>query len=187
MFWKSLSQLKEEQSDPRATSPQTPGIEAIALFEDILNTGSALRVKVTGSSMSPFLEGGDVVTIRKGPPSAFQRGDLIFFKDNQGSPKLHRIIQKRHAVDGTMAFRTKGDNLIAFDRPVPDHNILGKVWRIEKNDSADQSKCVNLESRKYRLLNYFLALMSVAKSMSLCALARLKKVSLPKGMSPVRS
>ena len=52
--------------------------ETVAFFEDILNRGLILRVKVTGRSMLPFLAGGEILTIQKVPSFSLQIGDLIF-------------------------------------------------------------------------------------------------------------
>jgi hypothetical protein len=113
--------------------------EALTIFEDILENGLSLRVRVTGLSMTPFLKGGEILTIRKEPHDALRKGDLIFFKSSQGVPLLHRIIQKRGSPDEKITFRTKGDGLIAFDEPVEYHRVLGKVSRIEKTNSVPGS------------------------------------------------
>ena len=39
--------------------------EKLTFFEDILDKGLTLCVKVTGRSMSPFLQGGEILTIKK--------------------------------------------------------------------------------------------------------------------------
>jgi signal peptidase I len=135
----------------------------ITLFEEILKSGLNLRVKVTGQSMAPFLRGGEILTIKKEPLHALRKGDLILFKNSQGAPLLHRIIQKRMSSDDKITFRTKGDALIAFDEPVQYDRVLGKVCRIEKTNSTPKSKCINMESRKWRMINSIIAQTSVIK------------------------
>jgi len=147
---------------------------ALPLFEDILNNGSRLRVKVTGKSMAPFLQGEEILTIKKAPHHALRKGDLIFFKNSQGAPLLHRIIQKRKSSDGKITFRTKGDALIAFDEPVQHHRVLGKVCRIEKPNSRAASKCINTESLKWQTINALIAQISLFKSYFYYALFRFK-------------
>ncbi len=150
--------LKLEPASLKRIAPETAG-----LFEEILGRGSTLRVKVTGRSMAPFLGDGDIVTIRKVPPSSLQRGDLIFFKTSEGFPFLHRLIKKK-SIDGVRAFQTKGDALISFDEPILDSEVLGKVCKIEKMTSVAKSKHINMESFQWRTINYIVALIFLIKS-----------------------
>jgi signal peptidase I len=152
--------------------------EALALFEDILENGLSLRVRVTGLSMTPFLRGGEILTIKKEPHHVLRKGDLIFFKSSQGIPLLHRIIQKRESPDEKITFRTKGDGLIAFDEPVEYHRVLGKVSRIEKTNSVPGSKYINMESPRWRTINSIIARISLLKSYLCYALLRSKHIIL---------
>ena len=149
-------------------------IREITLFEDILDGGSSLRVKVTGRSMAPFLRGGEIVTIKKEPLHALRKGDLIFFKNSQGTPFLHRLIQKITSPDEKIFFRTKGDALIAFDEPVQYQKVLGKVSSIEKIDSVSGSKTINMESFRWRTINAIIARINLFKSYFYYALLRFK-------------
>jgi len=150
-------------------------IREITLFEEILESGSSLRVKVTGRSMAPFLGGGEIVTLKKEPHDALRKGDLIFFKNSRGAPLLHRVIQKRKSHDKKITFRTKGDALIAFDEPVQYQKVLGKVSRIEKIDSGPGSKCINMESFRWRTINAIIARISLFRSYGYYALSFLLK------------
>lgn len=178
MSWKSLFQLRKKRSNPRSTSTQTADPEVAALFEDVLGTGANLRVRVTGGSMSPFLEDGDVVTIRKVPPSSLKTGDLIFFRNNHHLPRLHRILHKWQTSDGRTAFQTKGDALIAFDGPVKHHNVLGKVCDIENTSSIGTPACANMECRRWQVLNLLLAWIGLTRSIAHLGISRIKKILL---------
>jgi signal peptidase I len=152
--------------------------EALALFEDILENGLSLRVRVTGQSMTPFFRGGEILTIKKEPHHALRKGDLIFFKSSRGVPLLHRIIQKRESPDAKITFRTKGDGLIAFDEPVEYHRVLGKVSRIEKTNSVPGSKYINMELLQWRTINSIIARISLLKSYLYYAGSRFKAMIL---------
>jgi signal peptidase I len=141
----------------RLTHQAGPGV--LSLFEDLLNGGSDLRVRVTGRSMRPFLRGGEVLTLRKVPGPSLKKGDLILFRNRDGFPLLHRIVHATRKVSGTIAFQTKGDALTAFDGPVSDHEVLGKVCRIEKG-----SKTINMETGAWIKLNYLIAVVSLIQS-----------------------
>lgn len=143
--------------------------DTLKLYEDILNSGSCLRMKVTGRSMAPFLHGGEILTIKKVPCSSLQIGDLIFFKTVDGFPLLHRIVKKQSRGD-MFVFQTKGDALPGMDAPVCESDVLGKVCRIEKTVSGGQIKQLDLESHPWIAINYLLAVISLGKSKTYAAL-----------------
>lgn len=159
--------------DPGTTATTEPSI--IGLFEDIVNTGASFRVRVTGGSMTPFLQGGEIVAIKKVPYPSLRRGDLIFFKNSQGSPVLHRLIRKRKSSRNTMTVQTKGDALIAFDEPVPYHRILGRVWTIERVPSGNGQRLINMESMQWRMINCLIALTAAITSPLYRNLAKCKR------------
>ena len=145
-------------------------IEKLMLFEDILNREISLRVKVTGNSMASFLNGGEILTIRKVPSSSLHIGDLIFFKTREGIPVLHRIL-KMERKDNLHIFQTKGDALLSMDDPVYESDILGKVCKIESN-SDGKRKYIDMESSLWRNINYLLAVINIGKSKTYPVLRR---------------
>jgi signal peptidase I len=166
------------QTDMESTLTKIAATETFRVYEEILNNGLNLRVKVTGSSMTPFLRGGEILTIKKVSGSFLHIGDLIFFKNRDGSPLLHRIVKKQ-SRNNMYFFHTKGDALIAFDEPVYECNVLGKVCRIENSFSYGIKKHIDLESHFWRIINYFLALISVCKSKMYSAVFKLKSAVSP--------
>jgi signal peptidase I len=144
--------------------------ELLGLFEDILNGGLNLRVRVTGRSMAPCLRGGEILTIKKVSGNSLRIGDLIFFKNREGSPLLHRIIRINFNANKFL-IQTKGDALLGFDEPVSENDILGKVCRIE-SDSNCQRKYIDMESSLWRNINYLLAVINIGKSKTYPALKR---------------
>jgi signal peptidase I len=136
--------------------------ETVALYEEILNSGLSLRIRATGRSMAPFLKGGEILTIKKGPDSSFHIGDLIFFKTRYGSLLLHRIIRKKYK--DMVILQTKGDAVLGADEPVSENDILGKVCIIEKNIFGMSTKRVHMESRFWKTINYLLAIISSLQS-----------------------
>jgi signal peptidase I len=131
----------------------------LGLFEDILNDEINLRVKVTGRSMTPFLRGGEILTIKKASLASLKKGDLIFFKDRNGSPVLHRIIKR-----STISVQTKGDALMAFDEPICANDVLGKVCVVEKANPDSKLKSINMESFMWRTINYLIALFNSVRT-----------------------
>ena len=163
MSLKSISQYNRPVVNAEPLSSALSTNETAVLFEDILNSGLTLRVKVTGKSMAPVLQGGEILTIKKAPSSSLQIGDLIFYKNREGFPLLHRIVRKQQERD-IFLFQTKGDALITMDQPVTEHNILGKVCRIEKIFSGGRTKQIEMESSIWKVINYFKAIISLGRS-----------------------
>jgi signal peptidase I len=137
--------------------------EKIALLDDLLDKGLALRIRVTGNSMTPFLQGGEILTIKKVPYKTLRKGDMIFFKSPDGFPVMHRIIAKKQQEDDTYIFTTKGDAVSTIDELVRENNILGKVCRIERTGSERKRKHVDMEMPVWKGINFSLALVSLSK------------------------
>lgn len=164
---KILSQNKTLESQLKSQTPNIFETEKNELFEDILNKGLSLCIKVTGRSMSPFLRGGEILTIRKVPCSSLEKGDLLFFKNRHGFPIIHRIIKTRRTSNNMNIFLTRGDALIAYDSPVNEHEVLGKVCNIQKNVSGKEIKHIDMESFLWKKFNYLIALLSNVKSIKI--------------------
>jgi signal peptidase I len=134
------------------------------LFEDILNRGLSLRVKVTGRSMAPFLKGGEVLTIQKTALSSLRKGDLLFFRDANFHPVIHRIISRQLRSDGQFIFQVKGDAVGACDAPVRGAEVLGKACKIEDMNTVIGIKHIDMESPFWKNINYLLATINLAES-----------------------
>jgi hypothetical protein len=151
--------------------PEISAHRELKLFEDILNSGLSLRVKATGRSMSPFLRGGEILTIKKVPSCSLRTGDLIFFKNHDGLPLIHRIVGKR-SNSNIHLFQTKGDAVLRMDDPVSEHNIIGKVCGIEKKNTGDGIRFIDMRSGFWKTVNYTLAVISLGKSKIYSAVSR---------------
>ncbi len=141
--------------------------ELTGLFEDILKNGSQLRVRVTGKSMSPFLKGGEILTISQVPYHELRRGDIILFRNQHEHPVLHRIIRKEGASgNNTISFLTKGDAVGTLDDSVSHECVLGKVITVEKFSATDHAEVIHMDSLFQRMMNYVQAVLSLLKTTS---------------------
>lgn len=78
-------------------------------------------LKVMSNSMSPVIEKGNKIIIKK--QNEYEIGDIITYINNDGNLITHRIIEKYE--DG---FITKGDNNNTEDKEkVKKNQILGKI------------------------------------------------------------
>ena len=146
-------------------------LERLSLFEDILSRGALLRMRVTGRSMTPFLTGREILTIKKVSSASLKKGDLLFFKNSDGHPVLHRIVRKKR-VDNVFIFQTKGDAVSEFDEPVLTECVLGKACKIE-NTCVEYARHINLDSLFWVTINYLAAMKSLIGSRTRSAVLKL--------------
>ncbi len=101
-----------------------PSISVAGLAGDLLARGTEVRMMVTGSSMTPFIRSGDVVTLVPPPPGGVGLGDVVACSPHSGQLVIHRV------VAGTAhAPLTQGDAAPAADEP---GSVLGVVSRVER-------------------------------------------------------
>lgn len=101
-----------------------PPISAAELAGDLLARGTEVRMRVTGSSMTPFIRSGDVVTLVPPPPEGVSLGDVVACSPHPGRLVIHRV------VAGTAnAPWTQGDAVGVPDEPGA---LLGVVSRVER-------------------------------------------------------
>ena len=90
---------------------------------------------VLSGSMSPTIETGDVVVTEPVAPAAVELGDIVTFRDPEGTEKLysHRV-QSVDPAGGNVAFVTRGDANTSVERwQVPADGTVGRVvYRIPK-------------------------------------------------------
>ena len=98
-----------------------------------LNTGS-LGIRtflVSGVSMEPYLQAGDVVIVGRSSPEDIHVGDVILFQ-NQSRQVVHRVIEVQETRGG-LEFVTQGDANNRPDDPVAVEDVAGKaIVRIPK-------------------------------------------------------
>ena len=100
--------------------------DALALVQSLLQQGIVVRIRVSGNSMRPLLQSGDLVDIA--PLAGIPRlGDILFFLRKDGTPLVHRLIWQRSQGNSKLLLLTKGDSCSAFDGFIPAEQVLGRV------------------------------------------------------------
>jgi hypothetical protein len=100
-------------------------VEAIQTCSDQHSEGE-LKLKVNGTSMSPFIKLGDTVFAKREPLATLAIGDvLVFTREND-------IVTHRLVRIGSDGYYCKGDNTHIPDPVVRDEQIIGKVFAIER-------------------------------------------------------
>jgi signal peptidase I len=103
----------------RALLRSLPRVAAWTVLGTLALAGVALGVSaiagwktltILSGSMSPAIEVGDIVVTRPVRPVALAPGDVVTFRDPDGSPRLitHRVVDVR-MIDTGAAVETRGD------------------------------------------------------------------------------
>jgi signal peptidase len=89
--------------------------------------GRAGYIIVSGRSMLPTLQGGDLVAVRR--QSGYQTGDVVTYRIAAGEFRGRRIIHRIMGGNATEGFVMRGDNKREDDlwHPRPS-DIEGKLW-----------------------------------------------------------
>lgn len=113
-------------------------------------TGSTIRIKITGLSMWPLVGSGAMLGIRP-DRREIKKGDIILFRLSE------RMIAHRVINTSPNIFTTKGDASIFFDPHVQLRDIIGRAVFIENG-----GRRTNIDTGIWRLLNCILAYYSCA-------------------------
>ena len=107
-----------------------------------------------GTSMFPQIKEGDVILVQHALGS-IRFGDVIVFKRREGLI-AHRVVSIKR--DGNRRiYQTKGDNRYAFDAPIPQASILGRVICVQR-----KCRLIRFEKQHIRLFSIGFALFSAA-------------------------
>jgi len=114
------------------TSKQLPPIPVLQ------GTGWSLDLTVSGQSMEPLIQAGDIVTVKCKKPDALKEGDVICFENN-GDFVLHRLLNV-NSTDNK-CFYEKGD-AETKGHWIPGASVLGVLEFINGDpidpDTAEQ-------------------------------------------------
>jgi hypothetical protein len=104
--------------------------DLLALMSAALARGAPFRFRALGSSMSPFIREGDVLTVaplRSGEPALGQV--VAFIHPDSGLLLVHRVVGRPGPAPLVQGDNTPGRS----DGLVPPENILGRVTQVKRN------------------------------------------------------
>jgi signal peptidase I len=104
-----------------------PGIEFAGLMEAVLEKNVPFRFRATGSSMTPFILDGDVVTMEPVSERLRPGHVVVFVNFRCNKLMVHRIL--RASPSG---YVIRGDNNSEPDGLMPASSIVGRVVRVER-------------------------------------------------------
>ena len=118
------------------------------MWQEAYERGINLCFKIISGSMSPLLEEGNVVRVRRAEATRIRVGDIIAFKEGS-KVVVHRVIG-RFSTSGQLILRHRGDAGESSGEVLAE-NLIGKIFVIEKDERK-----IFLDSRRYILSNMIL-------------------------------
>ncbi len=114
--------------------------EIYPVIKEQIESGGTVQLPITGTSMIPLLVWGrDSVHLQKCENA--KKGDIIFYRRDNGQFVLHRIIGK----DGN-GYILCGDNQWVKEYGIKNHNIIAVVTEITR-----KGKKFGVEKKSYKL------------------------------------
>ena len=109
-------------------------MEIAGLVADLLRDGISVRVRVGGTSMTPAIRSGDVITLGPLGPRGPVRGEVVVFVLAGERPRLvaHRVVGVYRTASGEDRVIVRGDNISLADQPLHPSAIVGRVTRVER-------------------------------------------------------
>ncbi|HWP42088.1 MAG TPA: signal peptidase I [Blastocatellia bacterium] len=98
---------------------------------DLLSRNIPVEIRMSGGSMRPAIEDGDIITIEPIKDSPIKQGDIILYQTRFDTAVIHRVVRIEKAASGRSVV-TRGDASLQNDIPAPYHRILGRVRQVER-------------------------------------------------------
>lgn len=100
-----------------------------AFIAESISDGSRVKLTVTGDSMYPLFKSRmDTVVLAK--PEKLKKRDIVFFKRDNGSYILHRILKIKNG-----SLTIAGDNEMKKEFPVRTEQVIGVVVGFTRNEN----------------------------------------------------
>ena len=97
----------------------------------LLSRSIRLEIRMSGGSMRPAIEEGDVITIEPVSETPVRAGDVVLYQSRYDTAVIHRVVRIDRSA-GERLVITRGDAALQNDPPVPIARILGRVQLIQR-------------------------------------------------------
>lgn len=101
-----------------------------AVVEETVRSFGAVRLRVLGTSMTPSVLPGDLVSVQRTTLDEISAGEIVLFSRDERL-FVHRVVSFAKDERGTR-LTTRGDRLSDCDPPVRAPEFLGRVISIER-------------------------------------------------------
>jgi hypothetical protein len=124
--------------DPLSSASNALAARRLELAVEVARTFGSLRLRVTGTSMMPAVQPGDLLSIGRVDLRDTSPGEIVLFVRG-GRLFAHRIVD-RGGGSRDPYLVTRGDRLLENDPPVFPSELLGRVTSIERARSRVRSR-----------------------------------------------
>ena len=151
------------------------------LSAQILRQGGSFQFRARGSSMTPFIHDGDLLTIAPADLTDLQIGDVILYRTRRDRVVAHRLVG-RVREHGELVLQTRGDARLDSDSPVPADGVLGRAVRLQRGDRVmhldhgPRRLAARLWIALHPLLRVAARLVRRTKELALCLLQALQSL-----------
>ena len=97
----------------------------------LLSKNNSIEICMSGSSMRPTIEDGDMVTIEVVADGRINQGDIVLYQSRFETAVIHRVVRIERTSQERLAI-TRGDASSQNDLAVPFNKIFGRVKHIER-------------------------------------------------------
>jgi len=133
-----------------------------AFITDSISKGSEVNLTVTGDSMYPLLK-SRVDTVVLTMPKHIKKRDIVFYKRDNGSYILHRILKVKNGI-----LTIAGDNELKKEFPVRADQVIGVVKEFTR-----KGKAYSVKELWYRFYSFVWCLFFPARPFMLRTLIKL--------------
>ena len=117
------------------------------ILPGLFNEQTTVSIMPLGKSMSPTIKEGDKVYLER--PEHLKKYDIVFFRNTDGKPILHRMLKK--SKDGFYTMR--GDSQSVKEKYITLSDIKGRVVLIERNGKKIRTEGVFFYIRSFVTLH----------------------------------
>ena len=127
---------------------------AIEMLKEVIDRDVEIPLKTFGPSMTPSIQGGEWIVVRRVSPERIAVGDVVIY-ENGNLFVAHRVIRKR-CEDGCVYLTTKGDAHLGAEGEIPAEKALAKVVALKK-----PGRGIEMDSLRWQLTNRLIAYYSL--------------------------
>ena len=127
--------------------------EFLERSRQILSKSQTVEICMSGSSMRPAIEDGDLVTIEPITEGKINQGDIVLYQSRFDTAVIHRVIRIERSSSERIVI-TRGDAATQNDLAIPLTTILGRVKNIER--AGESIKMIRPKSKFSRWLSALL-------------------------------
>jgi signal peptidase I len=113
----------------REVTLETP--DFLEQARQLLSRSLPIELRMSGSSMVPAIEDGDIITLEPVSDDPIKQGDIVLYHSRFDTAVIHRVVRLERSSSERCVV-TRGDAASHNDTPVPLHRILGRVKRVER-------------------------------------------------------